>query len=161
LRDPFTWTMLTMKEDLSLQKRLSVNCLIDSTGKKPGKNKQEKRMLQYQSELKRKQKVTTSSLLSTSQAMLTEQEKSGSAHIIISGGSGVYGGTASAIVEPKKVHLSKKRKGTESSSGLSTEKRERTAVGEVEPYNQEGLKQGQFQEFKIAAATKGKKQKTT
>eukprot|EP01103_Thecamoeba_quadrilineata_P007461 TRINITY_DN17337_c0_g1_i1.p1 TRINITY_DN17337_c0_g1~~TRINITY_DN17337_c0_g1_i1.p1 ORF type:complete len:737 (+),score=232.86 TRINITY_DN17337_c0_g1_i1:34-2211(+) len=66
-------------------------------GKVPGKNKQEKKLRQYQEDLKRKQMSSTDTPLMTVRALQIKQQQLKSPYIILSGGSQTFSSSSSGI----------------------------------------------------------------
>ena len=77
-------------------------------GKKPGKNKQEKRIKQLKEEMKRKGMSSVDTPNMTVQAMKSEQERTQQAYILLSGASSALAAGEDSIVDHKEVPLRKR-----------------------------------------------------
>jgi len=117
-------------------------------GKKPGKNKQEKKLRQFQEEQRKRGMSSTDTPLMTVKAMQMEQERTQSPFIVLSGPS--ISKLPSMPLKPRSTSPT----GTKSPTPMTAHFQEEIAVPTA-PTNPTEL-QGSFHEFKLAT----KKQKT-
>ena len=121
-------------------------------GKKPGKNKQEKRLKQYEEEQKRLEKLNnTEAALQSVRFMQAEQEKRGSAFIVLSGGKST---SIENDTNATNNNIGKNKKIVNGTNGNNNEINSNTT--NARPVG--GPLQGEFEGFKLEPTKKQKLQ---